>query len=507
MKPKQHILIERPPRNLEQALAALLHLIFETHPGPVLVAVGGPGGTGKSTLAKALVNALEDATALTLDDYKTPRAERARRGLHGPHPDANDMALIQHHLAELRAGRTIAQPVYCRDKGEATTTRPQQPARFIIVDGEVATYPNLRELMDFAVYVDSDWRTQLGTRLTRDMDERGYSPDKVIATFLHSNLREFAQHGASSKASADLHLYAHHDHRLDIESIATEHHAALTAILEATTTDISIEGLIVPPTTPFKDDGHIDETAFVTHLEFLAENGIRRLLINGTTAEFFSLSWPERKQLFLAARRYFPGLILLNTASTTQADAIRAARSAEDYGADAIVTMPPYYYAGAPAEGVIEWMNGVADAVALPTVLYNFPRHTGTPITPDMLAQLNYTAIKDSANDPALRQAATRYLAGTSTRMRQATASGAAGFVSALAGCMPALYGALETALREQDHDRAEALEIEIITASEHLRLPCEIAAIKRQLARLLPAYPTHVRPPLQQATELVCKQ
>ena len=50
-----------------------------------------------------------------------------------------------------------------------------------------------------------------------------------------------------------------------------------------------LKGLIVPVLTPFDDAGSIDAAAFIRHLEFLSTHGITRIMVNGTTAEFFSL--------------------------------------------------------------------------------------------------------------------------------------------------------------------------------------------------------------------------
>ena len=190
-------------------LAALLLDRFGTVDRPVVVAVGGPGGTGKTTLALRLRERLPDAAVLRLDDYKTARALRKEQGIYGAHPSANRMALVAEHLGLLRAGVAFEKPVYVAADGEATCTERYLPRRFNLVDGEVATYHVFRGLVDFSIFVDAHWRTQLETRLTRDIDERGYTPEKAIATFLHSNLREYAEHGAESRTWADVGLHRH----------------------------------------------------------------------------------------------------------------------------------------------------------------------------------------------------------------------------------------------------------------------------------------------------------
>ena len=497
---KTHVKAARHTLPVEQVLGALLNALFADHAGPLLIAVGGPGGTGKSTLCRHLARELGDAVVLRLDDYKTAREARRQRNIYGPHPDANKLALIREHLTRIQQGQRFDKPVYCADTGDAPHTEPFVPARYNILDGEVATYRDFRELVDFSIFVDSDWTTQLQTRISRDIEQRGYSQDKAIATFLHSNLREFDEFGAESKKWADVHVHCHDNYRLTLESIAREHFSALNASAPGTLESVQLEGLIVPPCTPFGDAGSIDERAFVEHLEYLAGHGVSRLLINGTTAEFFSLLPHERRELLSVARRYFPGLIMFNTGSDSLAQAREAARWGEDYGADAIAAMTPYYYADVGEEGLVHYFNALRDSVDVPMAIYNFTRHTGNAITPAILGQVQHVALKDSSNDPTLIPATPCYLAGTSTRMVQAMTSGAKGFVSALAGCMPELYVKLEHVLQTGDLAAAEPIQETIRTQAATCTAPNEIAGIKRRLTDRLDAYPTSTRLPLLDA-------
>ncbi|MFO7642304.1 MAG: AAA family ATPase [Candidatus Competibacteraceae bacterium] len=81
----------RPQRRrpVEQVLAEILQTVFADRPGPLVIAIGGPGGMGKSTFADRLAQRLGAAAILRLDDYKTARAARRQAGLFGPHPAAN----------------------------------------------------------------------------------------------------------------------------------------------------------------------------------------------------------------------------------------------------------------------------------------------------------------------------------------------------------------------------------------------------------------------------------
>jgi len=259
---------------------------------------------------------------------------------------------------------------------------------------------------------------------------------------------------------------------------------------------IDLNGLVLPPVTPFKDAG-IDEKALAMHLEYLAQNGVTRLLVNGTTAEFFSLLPAERKELLLLSRKHFHGTILFNTASDSLLQAKDAARWAEDSGADAIVAMAPYYYSNAPEQGIIDCLNELADSVSLPLILYNFTKHTNNPLTAEVLRAVPHLAVKDSSGDQSLIDVTPCYLAGTSTSMLEWIRLGAEGFVSAKANFLPELYMNLEKAIRNGDMDSAEDIQIEIRKKTEGFKSTCEISGIKKELSNLIPNYPVNVRFPL----------
>ena len=207
---------------LAESLSALIRRIFEGRNDRISIAVGGPGGTGKSTLCSHLSKSLPDSRVLTLDHYKTTRAERERDGLSGPHPKANRMAMIREHLVYLKDGSPFEQPVYSAETGRADSTQPFHPGRFNIIDGETSTYPEFRDLVDFSIFVDSALRTQLETRITRDIEERRYTWEKAIVTFLQSNLREFPEFGAKSKEWADVRLFCAEDYTLEWEAVSQE---------------------------------------------------------------------------------------------------------------------------------------------------------------------------------------------------------------------------------------------------------------------------------------------
>jgi uridine kinase len=222
---KEHVKFSRDSKEVhfsDKVIARALIKKFKGAKRPVLVAVGGPGGIGKSTFAAKLMKDLKDAVILPLDDYKKSRDERSRKNIYGPHPEANEVELVLSHLEKLRRGESVDKPIYCREKGKIHLFERFESAGFIIVEGEISTYREFHHLMDFSIFIDSHWKTQLNTRIRRDIEERGYTPKKAIASFLYSNLEEFAEYGEESRKWADVHIHCAEDYTLIIDAVCNK---------------------------------------------------------------------------------------------------------------------------------------------------------------------------------------------------------------------------------------------------------------------------------------------
>lgn len=335
---KQHV---TPRQGTQRRTPALVTLIVTSHLAestePVIIAIGGPGGTGKTRFTDLLLREMKNAVALHLDDYKRPRAERYTRHVYGAHPDANYMDLVALHLSTLKEGAAVDKPIYDPDGGNETERFA--PAPVILVEGEVATYPRFRDLVDFTIFIDSDWRTQLKARIERDIEVKAYDQKKAIHTYLHSNLEEFSEFGADSKAHADIHLFCDDDYRFHVESVASHLYHQFESILEQNVHALPLTGEAVAVPTPFHEDWSIDEKVFVEYLELLARHDIHRVIVNSSIAESNTLATGEKQELLRLACEYFPGVVL--TAVTNNlGDSLALIRTAGHCGADAVY-MPP----------------------------------------------------------------------------------------------------------------------------------------------------------------------
>ncbi len=195
-----------PPSAECPGIAAALPLLHQTSAAlgrPVIIGIGGPGGSGKSSFSETLFRHLDDVQLLPLDDYRKPRRERPP-GIYGSHPDGNRLALLSAHLEDARSGRPFDRPVFCRSRGAAIETEAVPPARFLIADGEIAAHRELRDLFDLRILVLADWSMQWKARMGRDRSERASSLRKALSLFVLSNLRDYPRFAAGSQRHADL---------------------------------------------------------------------------------------------------------------------------------------------------------------------------------------------------------------------------------------------------------------------------------------------------------------
>ncbi|MFQ5523036.1 MAG: uridine kinase [Acidimicrobiia bacterium] len=181
-----------------------------TPPHPLFIGVAGGSGSGKTTIAEAVVEALGGGVSLVQHDaYYRHRPELSfeeRTKVNYDHPDSLETELLVEHLGLLRSGQTINCPVYDfaqHLRSEVTTV--VEPAPVIVVEGIlVLADAALREQLDLKIYVDTDPDIRLARRVRRDVEERGRSMESVLAQYFATVRPMHLEFVEPSKRYADL---------------------------------------------------------------------------------------------------------------------------------------------------------------------------------------------------------------------------------------------------------------------------------------------------------------
>jgi uridine kinase len=158
---------------------------------PFFLGVAGGSGSGKTTVARAILDAVgrERISFIEQDSYYKDIDWQAVG--HGPeqhnfdHPDALDGELLLHHVRELRQDRPVDVPKYdFTHHARLAETRRVVPRPVILVEGLlILAEPELRPLLDFKIFVDTDPDVRLIRRLRRDIHERGREPDDILRQY------------------------------------------------------------------------------------------------------------------------------------------------------------------------------------------------------------------------------------------------------------------------------------------------------------------------------------
>jgi uridine kinase len=157
---------------------------------PFVIGIAGGTGSGKTTVARAIVNRVgeERIAFLSHDAYYRDFVDLPKDILDGKnfdHPDSLETELLVRHLKALKQGMVVETPVYdFRVHRRAAETRRVEPRKVILVDGIlIYVEPELRKLFDVKIFVDTDADIRLIRRIKRDIAERGRTLESVVAQY------------------------------------------------------------------------------------------------------------------------------------------------------------------------------------------------------------------------------------------------------------------------------------------------------------------------------------
>jgi phosphoribulokinase len=145
-------------------------------PRPVMLAIAGDSGTGKTTVTQGLAEALgpERITSVGADDYhRYDREERKDKPFTPLSPECNYVDIMEQHLEHLALGEPILKPIYNHDTGELERPEYVEPREFVIYTDKA------RACFDISVYLDPPEEIRIAWKLARDTKKRGYTEDEV----------------------------------------------------------------------------------------------------------------------------------------------------------------------------------------------------------------------------------------------------------------------------------------------------------------------------------------
>lgn len=157
----------------------------------IIIGIAGGSGSGKTSVAKALVKDMHlNGTVIIEQDwyYKDlahlPQEERMKWNF--DHPDSVEFDLLVRDLKKMLNSETVDVPQYNYvTHSRAKETLTILPQKVIIVEGIMVLYePQLRDLLDIKIFVDTDTDIRFIRRLKRDIYERGRAIDNVINQYM-----------------------------------------------------------------------------------------------------------------------------------------------------------------------------------------------------------------------------------------------------------------------------------------------------------------------------------
>jgi 1-pyrroline-4-hydroxy-2-carboxylate deaminase len=207
-------------------------------------------------------------------------------------------------------------------------------------------------------------------------------------------------------------------------------------------------GVFPAITTPFREDGRVDEGFLAQHVAWLVEHGCSGVVALGSLGEGATLTFAEKVRVLEVCRAALPDTPLVaGISGLSTHECVALAQAARNADCDGLMVLPPYVYRGDWRETQAH-LNAIITATPLSCMLYNNPLAYGTDLTAPQVRELaaheNVHAVKDSSGD-VRRLTAYRELlggrlalfAGLDDMAFEAAVTGADGWVAGLVNALP----------------------------------------------------------------------
>jgi uridine kinase len=196
---------------------------------PLVIGIAGGTGSGKTTVTNSILEHLDASKVLVIAHDSYYKDISCHGGLTAAeinfdHPNSLETELLVRHLQDLRAGRSVEQPIYnFTTHKRLDSTRRLDPKEIIIIDGIlIFAEKRLRELMDIKIFVDTDADERLIRRIRRDLMERGRSVESVMQQYMRTVKPMHLEFVEPSKLWADIIIPRGAENRVAIDMMVTK---------------------------------------------------------------------------------------------------------------------------------------------------------------------------------------------------------------------------------------------------------------------------------------------
>lgn len=272
---------------------------------------------------------------------------------------------------------------------------------------------------------------------------------------------------------------------------------------------IPFRGAATALITPFSETG-VDFTALARLIEFQISSGISALVVCGTTGESPTLTPTETEAVISFAVERTDGRVpvIAGAGCADTASSVAAAKAASGLGADAVMTVTPYY-SRPPEEGLYRHFASVADASDVPVIAYNVPSRTGSALTHALCRRLarhgNIVGLKEASGTLSLAEfclceldGALAVYSGTDSLNLPMLALGADGVISVVSNAFPSAVAEMCRAVFDGDLDGARTLSRRLYRVTDALFRASNPIPVKGLMSALgfcenrlrLPLYP-----------------
>ena len=258
-----------------------------------------------------------------------------------------------------------------------------------------------------------------------------------------------------------------------------------------------IKGSIVAIVTPMQEDGSLDLAAFRALIDFHIEQGTDGIVVVGTTGESPTVNVEEHELLIAEAVKHAAKRIpiIAGTGANSTKEAIELAAFSKKAGADASLTVVPYYNKPTQ-EGLYLHFKAIAEAVDMPHILYNVPGRTVADLANDTVLRLaqipNIVGIKDATGNiergSDLLQRAPRDFAiysGDDASTLALLLLGAHGNISVTANVAPKLMHEMYVAARNGEVAKAREINFRLLALHSKLFVEANPIPVKWAVARM----------------------